>query len=180
MRGIYLSKYNSKKVKHDGIVFDSKMEMDFYCWLKELKNAGKISGFILQPEYELQPAFKKRGVTFRAIKYRADFDVYLNDNTLVTVDIKGFETADFKLKRKMFEHRYPQELKLITYSKIDGGWIETEPLKVARKIRKLEEELKKESLRANPNGKIMDGHPVKILKEKEKFKKFTSIKDFFK
>lgn len=130
------NKFNNKKVEVDGIVFDSKMEANYYEYLKEEHENGRVSHFSLQPKYTLQPSFKKRGKLFRAIDYKADFEVHYPNGDFVTIDIKGFETADFKIKRKLFEKTYPQELKLITYSKIDGGWIETDALKEARKARK--------------------------------------------
>ncbi|QFG05191.1 holliday junction resolvase [Bacillus phage 019DV002] len=140
------NKFNNKKVEIDGIKFDSKMEGDYYDHLKQEQRAGRVSHFILQPKYTLQPSFKKRGKLFRAIDYKADFEVHYPNGDYVTIDIKGFETADFKIKRKLFEKAYPQELKLITYSKIDGGWIETDALKEARKARKKAKEEKAKNL----------------------------------
>lgn len=136
------NKYNNKVAEVDGIKFDSKMEADYYKHLKELKKQRRIMAFSLQPVYELQPKFYKREKLFRAITYKADFEVMKLNGETVTIDIKGFETADFKLKKKMFEYKYPQELKLITFSKIDGGWIEIEDLKKARKERKKQKERK--------------------------------------
>lgn len=137
------NKYNAKKVVVDGIKFDSKQESEYYLHLKELKERGEVAHFELQPEYVLQEGFKKRGLTFQAIKYRADFLVWYDRvTTPVVIDVKGMETADFKIKAKMFEKQFPYELKLVSFSKIDGGWIELKDLKVARKKRKLEKELK--------------------------------------
>lgn len=136
------NKYNAKKAVVDGIKFDSKAEADYYKHLKELRERGDVSHFELQPQYELQPKFTKRGLNFRAINYKADFHVWLPDGTDHVVDVKGFETADFKIKKKLFEYTHPQELKLITFSKIDGGWIELADLKEARKKRKKLKELK--------------------------------------
>jgi hypothetical protein len=137
-----VNKYNNKKVVVDGIKFDSKNESEYYLHLKKMKEKGLIKDFSLQPEYILQEGFTKRGAKILPIKYRADFEVLTNSGEIVTVDVKGMETADFKLKAKMFEKRYPQELFLVTYSKIDGGWISLPDLKVARKKRKKEKEAK--------------------------------------
>lgn len=137
-----VNKFNNKKVIVNGLKFDSKMESEFYEYLLELKKQGLIEDFTLQPEFVLQEGFKKRGISFLPIKYKADFQVFLPDGTDYVVDIKGFETADFKIKKKMFEKRFPQELKLITFSQIDGGWIELTDLKEARKQRKKDKEAK--------------------------------------
>jgi Protein of unknown function (DUF1064) len=137
-----VNKFNNKKVVVDGIKFDSKQESEYYEYLKELQETGEVEAFELQPVFTLQEGFKKRGINFLPIKYKADFHVYLPDGTDYVVDVKGMETADFKLKKKMFEKRFPQELKLISFSKIDGGWIEIADLKEARKKRKLEKQAK--------------------------------------
>lgn len=130
------NKYNNKKVTIDGIEFDSKIEARYYEHLKELEKQGVVSEFLLQKKYLLFEGFDKNGKRIRPIHYIADFEVHYADGTIEVVDIKGFETPDFRIKKKLFEYRYPFELKLITYSKIDGGWIELEDLKKARRERK--------------------------------------------
>ncbi|WP_110939841.1 DUF1064 domain-containing protein [Geosporobacter subterraneus] len=101
------SKYGAKKTEVDGIVFDSQREANYYCELKMLKQAGEIRDFALQPKYILLPRDdKSRGIT-----YKADFIITHNDGSKEIIDVKGFETKDFKLKKKLFEHNYP-DLKL--------------------------------------------------------------------
>lgn len=108
------SKYNNVKTEVDGIKFDSKKEAEYYCQLKLLKQAGEIKDFGLQPKYELQPSFKKNGTTHRSITYIADFVIDNNDGTTDIVDIKGVETQVFKIKKKLFEYKYPDKnLKII-------------------------------------------------------------------
>ena len=133
-----MTKYGAKKTFVDGIRFDSQMEADFYLWLKQLQKEGKIGEFTLQPKFELQAAFKKRGINFRKIEYRADFLVQTLDGEELVIDVKGMETSDFKLKRKMFEKKFPQELKLFTKApkKFGGGFIELDRLKQLRKDEK--------------------------------------------
>lgn len=131
-----MTKYGAKKVIEDDIRFDSKMERDYYLYLKQQRSLGKIKGFELQPSFELQSKFEKEGKKYRAITYKADFKVIHNDDSVEIIDVKGFETALGTLKLKMFHYNYPYNLKLITYSKIDNGWIELEDLKKARKVRK--------------------------------------------
>ena len=43
-----MSKYNNKKVRLDGHVFDSKAEADYYSALKIRQAAGEITSFELQ------------------------------------------------------------------------------------------------------------------------------------
>ncbi len=105
------NKYSNRKTTVDGITFDSKKEADYYLKLKQQKAAGEIKDFKLQPEYELQPRFKKNGKTYRPIKYIADFIIDHNDGTTEVVDIKGMETEKFRIKKKLFEYKY-QDLAL--------------------------------------------------------------------
>lgn len=108
------NKYGNIKTTVDGITFDSKKEAEYYCKLKLLKQAGEIKDFGLQQRYELLPTFKKNGTTYRSITYVADFVIVNNDGTTEVVDVKGVETQVFKIKQKLFEHKYPDlSLKVI-------------------------------------------------------------------
>jgi hypothetical protein len=131
-----VSKYHSKKVELDGHVFDSKIEAKYYEQLKWLEANKQILFFRLQPRFLLQESFKKDGKNFRKIEYVADFEIHHLDGSIEVVDVKGMETEAFKIKRKLFEKKYPHKLSLVTFSQIDGGWIELEQLKKNRKGRK--------------------------------------------
>lgn len=139
-----MSKYGAKKTIVDGITFDSDMEARYYAHLQRLKGQGEIKEFTMQPAFVLLEGFTKHGKKHLPIKYKADFEVWYEDGTHVVVDVKGFETSDFKLKKKLYASRYDVELKLVTYSKIDGGWIELDDLKKARKLRKKTKEAAKQ------------------------------------
>ncbi len=102
------SKYKNEKTIVDGIQFDSIKEAEYYCKLKILKKAGEIKDFGLQPRFELQPGFEKNGVKYQPITYVADFVIVNNDGTTDVVDVKGFETQVFKIKKKLFEYKYPE------------------------------------------------------------------------
>lgn len=139
-----MSKYNAKRVTVDGIVFDSKVEAEYYELLKLEKGTGGVKDFDIQPVFELQPKYTHEGKTIQPIKYIADFTVYNSDGTVEIVDIKGMETPVFKLKAKMFRYQNPDKtLVLLAYSKIDGGFITPEQLKVNRAKRKEERAIKK-------------------------------------
>lgn len=130
-----MTKYGAKKVIHEGIPFDSAMERDFYIVLQGRKKNGEIKDFELQPKFELLPSFEKNGVKYRSIDYIADFKIIHNNGEIVIVDVKGFSTADFKIKAKLFNYKYKEKLVLISYNKLDG-WVELEQLKKNRKERK--------------------------------------------
>ena len=111
---IVKSKYNNKKTTIDGIKFDSKGEGRRYCELKLLEKAGAIKELELQPKFELQPTFRKNGKTHRAITYTADFKYKDDKGKIIIEDYKGMETQTFKMKKKMFEYKYPElELKIV-------------------------------------------------------------------
>ena len=123
----------------DDITFHSKNEAKYYLHLKQLHTDGIVQSFEMQTKYELQPSFRKNGKLHRAITYITDFVVHYADGHTEVIDVKGMETTDFKIKKKLFEYRYPElSLKCVTYSKIDGGWIELDDLKKARAKRKKE------------------------------------------
>lgn len=108
-----MNKYHNQWVFSDGKWFASKKEENRYYELKLLEKTGVIKYLETQPKFLLQPKFKKKGKTYREIAYIADFS-YVENNNLVVEDVKGVETEVFKLKRKMFEYRYPEyELKII-------------------------------------------------------------------
>jgi len=132
------TKYKSKKVEIDGHVFDSKIEARYYQQLKWLQEHKQILFFRMQPRYLLQEGFEKNRKRYRKIEYIADFEVHHLDGSIEVVDVKGVETEAFKIKRKLFEKKYPHKLSLVTYVKKYEGWIELDQLKKLRKQAKKE------------------------------------------
>lgn len=101
-------KYNAQPTTYQGQKFDSKSEANRFKELSLLESIGQISGLIIHPAFELQPAFTDRnGKKHRAIVYEADFS-YLDKATqqLVIEDVKGMENRLWLLKKKMFLYRY--------------------------------------------------------------------------
>lgn len=92
------SKYNAKATIHpEWGKFDSKGELERYAFLRLVQQAGQIVSPI------------QRQVSYRLVvndklvcQYRADFVYTRADGIEVTEDFKGFETAEFKLKEKLF------------------------------------------------------------------------------
>lgn len=105
------NKYKNKKVSINGKVFDSKKEAKRYCELIKLEQAGLIKDLETQKKFLLLDTFKKNGKTYKQISYYADFvyfDVY-SKKTIVE-DVKAskyFKTEVYKIKRKLFEYKYP-------------------------------------------------------------------------
>ena len=103
------NKYKNKKTTIDNIPFDSKNEASRYLELKLLLKSGLIQDLVLQPAFELQPKFKYQGRTERSITYKADFQ-YTEDGKTIVEDVKGFETKDFIIKRKLFLNKYGNDI----------------------------------------------------------------------
>lgn len=134
-----MSKYKNKKVVVDGVKFDSKHEAEYFLYLKRLKEEGKIKDFGLQHKFELQPSFKKYGKTHRAITYTVDFAIYHNNGDVEYVDVKGMETQQGIMRKKMFDYLFDEKLTWVQRSIKYGdenGWINYDDLKKKRKLAK--------------------------------------------
>lgn len=114
-------KYKSTPTIVDGIRFSSKLESKRYEYLKELEKENKISNLELQPSYLLQESFRKEGELFRKVEYVADFRYYDNEKQKEVVeDVKSFITEKdglFRIKRKLYEYKYPTKLTIVNYKK---------------------------------------------------------------
>lgn len=112
------SKYGNKKCQYNGIVFDSKHEMQRYKDLYLLQKAGEIRNLRTQVAFTLLPAQydtsheiyksgphrgeKKPGQLLeRKCEYVADFVYITKDGDYVVEDAKGAKTKEYLIKRKM-------------------------------------------------------------------------------
>ena len=103
-----MSKYGNKKVVVDEIKFDSQLEARRYIELKLLERTKEIKDLRMQVTFELQPTYKKKNKVIRAINYVADFVYYdVKKGKTIVEDTKGYKTEIYKLKKKMFEYKYP-------------------------------------------------------------------------
>ena len=75
--------------------------------LKSRHDDGEITMLEVHPKFELQPSFKYKGKTIRAITYSADFEYMDNDYNHTVEDVKGVETEVFRIKRKLFLRQNP-------------------------------------------------------------------------
>lgn len=131
-----MSKYNAKKVEYKGVVFDSKVECDYYQYLE--RNLGNEYDYIeLQPRYELIPKMNNQ----RKTEYIADFALFKDDVLVEVIDVKGMPTEVAKLKAKIFRDKYPN-IKLTWICKAPKytglEWIEYDELIKVRRKRKRE------------------------------------------
>ena len=121
------TKYKSKSIIIDGIVFQSKKEGRRWTELRMLERAGDITNLQRQVPYLLLPeqrapsteVYKKGSmagqpkpgpVLERKVVYIADF-VYQENGETVVEDAKGMRTKEYVLKRKMMLYRYGIRIK---------------------------------------------------------------------
>lgn len=101
------SKYRNHKTTTAHGSFDSKGEARRYSELEHLSGLGRISDLKRQVRFTLQEKFKgPDGKTVRAIVFVADF-TYTEMGRQIVEDFKGVRTAVFKMKKKMFQAKYP-------------------------------------------------------------------------
>jgi hypothetical protein len=109
------------------------MEADYYIELLKKKKAGGIVNIDLQPSFLLQEGFTKGEKKYKPITYVADFLVTYHNGKKDVIDVKTEATVTevFKIKRKLFERRYPElTITLITRTpkKFGSMFIELEKL----------------------------------------------------
>lgn len=100
------NKFNAKKTIVDEITFHSKKEANRYIELKHLADIGLI---IWHDKTPLQPKFKLEVNGKHICYYIADFRYYdVGDGKEIIEDVKGYKTAVYKLKKKLFLASYPE------------------------------------------------------------------------
>jgi hypothetical protein len=103
------SKYGNKKVVVDGIRFDSKREAAYYGELKMREKAGEVSAVELQKPF---PLLGHQGELMTT--YKADFVFWDNqEERYRVIDVKGVETKEFRLKRKMMRGLLGIEVEIV-------------------------------------------------------------------
>ena len=106
-----VSKYGAKKTAYNGITYDSRKEANRAAVLEKQLAYGIIQDLQRQVSFELQEAYtNNKGEKIRAITYKADF-VYTMQGRRIVEDVKGSKktlTDAYKIKRKLFEYKYPE------------------------------------------------------------------------
>lgn len=96
-------KFGSIATVKDDMRFDSKLEAKYYEKLKLFKQHGDLLFFLRQVPFHLPGG----------VVYRADFIEFWKDGEVQVTDIKGFETSDFIMKKKLVEALYPITINVI-------------------------------------------------------------------
>lgn len=97
------NKYGAKRLKIDGISFDSKLEAERYQQLKLLERAGEITGL----EYHRQFVVIPKSRYGDNVYYEADFFYFENGKPVVEdTKSKATITSTYKLKKRLLAERY--------------------------------------------------------------------------
>jgi len=102
------SKYGNIKTEYKGISFMSKKEANYAKVLDSLKMAKLKKEKVVS--YEVQVPFQVELNGKKICKYLADFKVLYADGHIEIVDVKGFRTSIYRLKKKLVEAQYEIEI----------------------------------------------------------------------
>lgn len=106
------SKYGAQAVVIDGFRFDSKLEGEYYLYLKARVASGEVVYFLRQV-----PFYFPGGVTYRCDFMVMEIKSYGQDALPKLrcryIDVKGVETKEFKRSKKMVEALYPVEIEVV-------------------------------------------------------------------
>lgn len=101
------NKFNAKKVRLDGYVFDSGLEARRYGELKILERVGDVT------DLEVHPVFPIEINGIRICKVILDFSYTDKNSCRVHEDAKGNDTALSRLKRRMVEAAYSIDVVIV-------------------------------------------------------------------
>lgn len=100
------NKYGARPTEVDGIKFASQAEAKRYGDLKMLERAGQIRDLKVHVEYPLIVNGQKVG------KYTCDSE-YIENDALVTEDVKGRAARDWPLRKRLFAALYGRQVREI-------------------------------------------------------------------
>lgn len=121
------NKYHNVKVEYNNYIYDSGLEARKAYELDVLKKLGEIKSWERQVVEELC----SYGV--KICEYWVDFKVYHNDGTSEFIETKGYETAIYRLKKKMLLAKYAKEIKLGIIKFTQEGEINIKKYKLFKK-----------------------------------------------
>ena len=91
------SKYKARRTEYNCVLYASKKEAEYAKNLDLCKRAGEIQYWLRQVPFTLPGG----------IVYRADFMEVNRDGSIDFVDVKGYRTEVFKIKKRLVEALYP-------------------------------------------------------------------------
>lgn len=104
------NKYRSVSSSYNGIQFHSKAECAYAIELDMRKKAGDIKDWSRQIKVSLDVN------GYHITNYFVDFEITHNDDSSELIEVKGFETEVWRLKRKLLEATYLFQNPLVKYT----------------------------------------------------------------
>ncbi len=104
-----MNKYHAKPTFVDNVRFASQAEAARYVELKILYRAGKISGLILHPRFEIRWPLNN----VKICDVILDFQYTDESGNTVYEDVKGSDNPMSKLKRKLVENSYNIDVEIV-------------------------------------------------------------------
>lgn len=98
------AKYGNEKVDYNGMIFDSKREADYAKKLEYLKHAHELKERVTRIEYQVPYSITAKNKVVAT--YFADFRVTYGDLYQEVIDVKGYRTPLYILKKKLVEALY--------------------------------------------------------------------------
>ena len=102
------NKYNATKQTYKGYSYHSKAEAKYAIYLDSLLKKKEIKSWEKQKKIEL---YGENGS--KICNYYMDFVVEHNDGKTEYVEVKGMETATWRLKWKLFKDKYGKDNDII-------------------------------------------------------------------
>jgi len=94
------SKYHAVMEECQGIKFQSKREAKYYRELQARVSTGEVKYFLMQVPFLL----------IGGVRYRCDFMEVWTDGSIHYIDVKGFKTETYRIKRRMVEASFPVKI----------------------------------------------------------------------
>lgn len=96
-------KFNANITEVDGIKFKSRKEARYYNELKIRKMAGEVSFFLRQVPFDLGGG----------VRHFLDFVEFWANGEVKFIEVKGYDTPQGKMKRKLIESMYPIKIEVV-------------------------------------------------------------------
>ena len=136
--GVDQTKKGIEKRTYGGNIYDSLAELQFLKeWILPKMESGEIIEWERQIKFTLQEGFTYKGKKVLPITYIADYIVYWKDSSRTIIDVKGNPDSVAKIKKKLFQYKYPYEdyiwmCRSIKYGD-NSNWLLYEDLEKKRK-----------------------------------------------
>lgn len=109
------NKYGAKKTEYNGYKYDSKYEAGVAQELDLRLKAGDIKAVDNQFKVEMW-CYRSDGTAAFMVKHKVDFRITHNDGSYELTEAKGYETEDYKWRRKFLENIWLPEHLDYTYT----------------------------------------------------------------